>query len=167
MKKTIFLMSATLAVPAFAGTAVLGGDAMLTGATGATLAQNEAGTYARFTSSGGTSAVLDWSSFNVGANKEMNFSGAGTTFFNLVDAAASKSQIDGIISGNGSVWVINPNGIAFGASSQVNVGGLFAAAAGKPVFQGLPFGHEHPKCSYLCGTPVEIRPVTSSQANRP
>ena len=43
----------------------------------------------------------------------------------------------------------------------------FAAATGKPVFQGLPFGHEHPKCSYLCGAPVEIRPVTSSQANRP
>ena len=43
----------------------------------------------------------------------------------------------------------------------------FAAEAGKPVFQGLPFGHEHPKCSYLCGAPVEIRPVTSSQAKRP
>ena len=43
----------------------------------------------------------------------------------------------------------------------------FAAATGKPVFQGLPFGHEHPKCSYLCGAPVEIRPAASSQANRP
>ncbi len=129
MKTTFLLMLATLAVPAFAGTTVLGGDATMTVATGANLAQNT-DAYAQFVSSGGASAVLDWSKFNIGAGKEMNFSGAGTTFFNLVDAAASKSQIDGIISGNGSVWVINPNGIAFGASSQVNVGGLFAAAAG-------------------------------------
>jgi hypothetical protein len=47
-----------------------------------------------------------------------------------VNATAGKSQIDGMISGNGSVWVINPNGIAFGANSTVNIGGLFAAAAG-------------------------------------
>jgi len=43
----------------------------------------------------------------------------------------------------------------------------FAAAAGKPVFQGLPFGHEHPKCSYKVGDTVEIRPAIPSQANRP
>ena len=43
----------------------------------------------------------------------------------------------------------------------------FAAAAGKPVFQGLPFGHEHPKCSYRCGAAAEIRPAAPSQANRP
>ena len=129
MKTIVLLMSATLAAPALAGTAVLGGDATMTAATGANLAQNT-DAYAQFVSSGGASAVLDWSKFNIGAGKEMNFSGADTTFFNLVDAAASKSQIDGIISGNGSVWVINPNGIAFGASSRVNVGGLFAAAAG-------------------------------------
>lgn len=127
-----FAVIITTSAPAFAaGTAVLGGDAVLTGATGATLNTGTAtDAYAQFVSSGGSSAVLDWSAFNIGAGKEMNFSGVGTTFFNLVDASASKSQIDGIISGNGSVWVINPNGIAFGANSSVNVGGLFAAAAG-------------------------------------
>jgi len=126
-----FVMLTTMSAPAFAGTAVLGGDAVLTDATGATLNSGSAtDAYAQFVSTGGASAVLDWSQFNIGAGKEMNFSGSGTTFFNLVDSAASKSQIDGIISGNGSVWVINPNGIAFGASSQVNVGALFAAAAG-------------------------------------
>ena len=35
----------------------------------------------------------------------------------------------------------------------------FAALTGKPVFRGLPFGHEHPKCAYRCGEPVEIVPV--------
>ena len=60
----------------------------------------------------------------------MTFNGSGTTFFNLVDGAAGKSQIDGIINGSGNVWVINPAGIAFGANAQVDIGGLFAAAAG-------------------------------------
>jgi len=40
----------------------------------------------------------------------------------------------------------------------------FAAQTGKPVFQGLAFGHEHPKCSYRCGEPVEIIPVKQTKA---
>jgi len=40
----------------------------------------------------------------------------------------------------------------------------FAAQTGKPVFQGLAFGHEHPKCSYRLGEPVEIIPVKSAKA---
>ena len=43
----------------------------------------------------------------------------------------------------------------------------FAARTGKPVFQGLPFGHEHPKCSFRCGAEVEIRPAASSRAKHP
>ena len=111
-----------------AATAILGGNAVLEQSTNAALSQN-VDNYARFTSSS-ASAVLDWAKFDIGSGQEMNFSGAGTTFFNLVNATAGRSQIDGIISGNGNVWVINPNGIAFGANSVVNVGGLFAAAAG-------------------------------------
>ena len=40
----------------------------------------------------------------------------------------------------------------------------FASQTGKPVFQGLAFGHEHPKCSYRLGEPVEITPVKSAKA---
>ena len=43
----------------------------------------------------------------------------------------------------------------------------FAVRTGKPVFRGLPFGHEHPKCSFRCGAPVTIRPAGTSHANRP
>ena len=117
------------AAPAFAGsTSVLGGNAELTGMARATLDSN--GANAAVFSSKSASAVLDWAKFNVGAGQSMTFDGSSTTFFNLVDGAAGKSQIDGIINGSGNVWVINPAGIAFGAGSSVNVGGLFAAAAG-------------------------------------
>ena len=40
----------------------------------------------------------------------------------------------------------------------------FAAQTGKPVFQGLAFGHEHPKCSYRLGEPAEIIPVKQAKA---
>jgi muramoyltetrapeptide carboxypeptidase len=40
----------------------------------------------------------------------------------------------------------------------------FSVRTGKPVFQGLAFGHEHPKCSYRCGEPVVIIPVKPSKA---
>ena len=40
----------------------------------------------------------------------------------------------------------------------------FAVQTGKPVFQGLAFGHEHPKCSYRLGEPAEIIPVKSAKA---
>ena len=39
----------------------------------------------------------------------------------------------------------------------------FAAQTGKPVFQGLAFGHEHPKCSYRLGEPAEIIPVNKEK----
>lgn len=40
----------------------------------------------------------------------------------------------------------------------------FAAQTGKPVFCGLAFGHEHPKCSYRLGEQVEIIPLPNSKA---
>lgn len=124
-----FAVIITTSAPAFsAGTAVLGGSADLQNLTRATMDKND--TNAAVFSSDAASAVLDWNRFNIGSGQSMSFNGAGTTFFNLVDGAAGRSQIDGIINGSGNVWVINPAGIAFGASSSVNVGGLFAAAAG-------------------------------------
>ena len=40
----------------------------------------------------------------------------------------------------------------------------FAAQTGKPVFRGLAFGHEHPKCSYRLGEQTVIVPVSTPKA---
>lgn len=124
-----FAAVATTTAPAFAaGTAVLGGSAELSQLTRVNMDKNDPN--AAVFSSTAASGVLDWTKFNIGAGQSMTFNGAKTTFFNLVDGSAGRSQIDGIINGSGNVWVINPAGIAFGAGSTVDVGGLFAAAAG-------------------------------------
>ena len=40
----------------------------------------------------------------------------------------------------------------------------FAVQTGKPVYTGLAFGHEHPKCSYRLGETVEIIPLAKTKA---
>jgi len=81
-------------------------------------------------------AMLNWQTFNVGKKTTLNFSagrgGADKTqwiAFNKVnDPSASPSQILGEIKGEGQVYIINPNGILFGGSSQINLHALVASS---------------------------------------
>ncbi|WP_434027796.1 filamentous haemagglutinin family protein [[Pseudomonas] boreopolis] len=76
-------------------------------------------------------AILNWETFNVGRNTTVNFDQqAGWAVLNRVnDPFARPSQIQGRITGNGTVFLLNRNGILFDGSSQVNVRNLVAAAA--------------------------------------
>ena len=73
-------------------------------------------------------AITNWTSFNVGALSEVNFlqNNASSISLNRV-LSSDPSQIFGKLNANGQVWLINPNGILFGQSAQVNVGGLLAS----------------------------------------
>ncbi|HTO69268.1 MAG TPA: filamentous hemagglutinin N-terminal domain-containing protein [Myxococcota bacterium] len=74
------------------------------------------------------SAVLSWQKFNIAQGETTNFvqPGARSIALNrILDGQAS--QILGNLNANGRVYLINPNGILFGASAVVNVGGLAAA----------------------------------------
>jgi filamentous hemagglutinin family protein len=74
-------------------------------------------------------AIIDWASFNIGNGASVTFSqpGASSIAVNRVGAAASASAIDGMLSANGHVMILNPNGVMFGATASVNVGGLIAS----------------------------------------
>ena len=82
-------------------------------------------------------AVGNWDNFNVGGSQFVDFNyvnadpTAKATIYNLI--SGGKTTISGSILDNANdvnVWLINPAGIAFNSGSTVNIGGLFAAAAG-------------------------------------
>ncbi|MEN3386307.1 MAG: hypothetical protein V7608_6351, partial [Hyphomicrobiales bacterium] len=84
-------------------------------------------------------AIANWSSFNVGRNTTLYFdqsggnssSGNNWSILNRVtDPLAAPSQILGQIRAEGTVLLINRNGIIFGGGSQVNVGSLVASTLG-------------------------------------
>ncbi|WP_454621030.1 filamentous haemagglutinin family protein [Bradyrhizobium cenepequi] len=77
-------------------------------------------------------AILNWNSFNVGARTTLTFDQQGNATWvalNRVVGSTAPSQILGTIKADGSVYVINQNGIIFGGASQVNVGTLIASTA--------------------------------------
>ncbi len=88
-------------------------------------------------------AILNWQTFNVGAQTTVNFNQQGNSNWvalNRIAAAGTPSQILGSIRADGQVYLINPNGIIFGGASQINVGALVASSAGITDSQFLTAG---------------------------
>ena len=77
-------------------------------------------------------AILNWQTFNVGAQTTVNFNqqASNWTALNRVIGNLGPSQILGNIKAPGQVLVINQNGIIFGGASQINAGSLIASTAG-------------------------------------
>lgn len=80
----------------------------------------------------GERAILNWESFNVGRNTTLRFEQQPSwAVLNRVnDPKARPSQIQGQIQADGTVMVVNRNGIVFSGSSQVNTRNLLASAVG-------------------------------------
>ncbi|WP_240766794.1 filamentous haemagglutinin family protein [Paraburkholderia flava] len=86
----------------------------------------------------GQTAILTWQTMNVGRQTTLNFDQSGGTQSNgannwvvlnrINDPSGAPSQILGNMNAQGSVYVINRNGILFGAGSQVNVHSLVASS---------------------------------------
>ncbi|MGZ3236968.1 MAG: two-partner secretion domain-containing protein, partial [Burkholderiaceae bacterium] len=73
-------------------------------------------------------AIINWQNFsnNAGDITRFNQQSASSSVLNRV-VGQNPSQILGTLQSNGKVFLINPNGIVFGAGSQVNVNGLVAS----------------------------------------
>lgn len=119
----IAALTTWVAAPAFAqilpsGPAVVSGNASFA----------TAGNVLTVTNSNG--AIINWQSFNIGAGNTTTFaqpSASSAVLNRVLDASAS--VINGMLSSNGRVFLVNPNGLLFGSTSQVNVGGLVASTA--------------------------------------
>ncbi|HIJ61288.1 MAG TPA: filamentous hemagglutinin N-terminal domain-containing protein [Rhodospirillaceae bacterium] len=75
-------------------------------------------------------AIINWQDFSLGRNETLNFKqpDAKAIALNRVTGTQA-SSLQGTVAANGQVWIINPNGVLFGAGSQVNVAGLIATTA--------------------------------------
>lgn len=91
-------------------------------------------------------AVVNWQQFNVGGQELVQFvqPSASAAILNRI-VGGNPSEILGNLSSNGRVFLINPQGLMFGAGSRVDVGGLMASTldikdsdflAGRYVFAG-------------------------------
>ena len=74
-------------------------------------------------------AIINWQSFSIGANEITRFiqQSSSSAVLNRV-TSQNPSSILGALHSNGRVFLINPNGILFGAGSTVDVGGLVASS---------------------------------------
>ena len=75
------------------------------------------------------SALLNWQSFNISSGSTVTFAQPSSTAYAVNQIyQANPAQIFGALKSNGVVYLLNQNGILFGAGSQVNVGGLVASS---------------------------------------
>jgi len=75
-------------------------------------------------------AIIRWNTYDVDAADHVRYqqpSSSSITVNRITDSKASR--IDGRVSANGNIILINPNGIVFGASSVVDVGGVVATTS--------------------------------------
>ncbi|WP_411883176.1 YDG domain-containing protein [Polaromonas sp. YR568] len=72
--------------------------------------------------------AIDWTSLSTRANEALVFNqpNAQAIALNRI-TGSSPSELLGSLTANGQIFILNPNGVLFGAGSQVNVGGLVAS----------------------------------------
>lgn len=93
---------------------------------------------ATITSSGATTtitqssnrAVIDWRTFGSAPGESINFvqPGAQSAVLNRV-TGSQFSSLQGSLTANGQVFLVNPNGILVGSGATINVGSFFASTA--------------------------------------
>ncbi|HUL93200.1 MAG TPA: filamentous hemagglutinin N-terminal domain-containing protein, partial [Burkholderiales bacterium] len=104
--------------------------------TGGTVASGSAS----FAASGNTltitnsaNAIINWQSFSIGVNEITRFlqsSGSSAVLNRVIGAngVIPQSVIDGILSSNGRVFLLNSSGIAIGANARIDVAGFVASS---------------------------------------
>ncbi|HEY1936194.1 MAG TPA: filamentous hemagglutinin N-terminal domain-containing protein [Acetobacteraceae bacterium] len=76
-------------------------------------------------------AAVNWQSFDVGSQQEVQFNQPSTSSVTLNRVVGpNPSQIAGQINANGQVVLVNQSGVVFYKGSQVNTAGLMVSAAG-------------------------------------
>ncbi|MFC0154794.1 filamentous hemagglutinin N-terminal domain-containing protein [Xanthomonas dyei] len=103
------------------GGSIVGGTGTINAPTGTTQVIDQTG----------SRMALNWTSFDIGSAATVRFNqpSASSVVLNRV-IGGNPTQIFGNITANGQVFLLNSNGILFGNTAQVNVGGLVATTLG-------------------------------------
>jgi filamentous hemagglutinin family protein len=111
-----------------AGNALPTGAQVVAGQASVTQAANQMTVH-----QGSDKAILNWQSFDIGANAGVRFvqPNANAVALNRV-LGNDPSRIYGQLSANGKVFLVNGSGVLFGASARVDVGGLIASSLALP-----------------------------------
>ena len=98
------------------GHVVAGSGSITPAANGLTISQDSA------------RLAIDWSSFDIGQGRQVRFvqPTADAVALNRV-TGSDPSLIQGTLSANGHVYLVNPNGVTFTNTARVDVGGLVAS----------------------------------------
>ena len=120
---SIYVLGSLLSASAWAapsGGSVVAGNASIVQATPDTLNIVQ----------GSNKAIINWQSFSIGAGETVNFQQPSSKSVTLNRVTGNDpSAIYGSLNANGTVMLVNPNGVVFGPSSRVDVGGLVASTA--------------------------------------
>lgn len=119
-------IAAALAAPVVSAQSLpTGGTAVTTpGGVAPTITTNVGGDTMTVTP-GGTRSLINWNTFDVAQSFTFQFNANNSTdiLLNRV-TGGSLSTINGSVQSNGNVWLLNPNGIAVGATGVFDVAGL-------------------------------------------
>src|SRR5882757_7683160 len=111
-------------VPAIAGPnggTVVGGSATIQGQGTANVTVNQFS----------QNAIVNWNTFNIGVGERTQFvqPNSASIILNRVTGGLGPSQILGTIDANGRVFLVNRDGIIFGAGAVINTAGFLAMTA--------------------------------------
>src|SRR5215470_15395876 len=122
----VSLLATTALIPLSAGAAlanpmggqVVGGNATIQGQGTSTVTVTQST----------DRAIINWNTFNFGAGDKTQFVQPNSSSITLdrVTGGLGASQIYGTIAANGRVFLVNPDGILFGAGAKINVAGFLA-----------------------------------------
>jgi filamentous hemagglutinin family protein len=75
-------------------------------------------------------AVIDWRTFDIAANESVSFAQPSATSAVLNRVTGTQfSSLQGSLTANGQVYLVNPNGIFMGSGAHINAGSFVASTA--------------------------------------
>jgi filamentous hemagglutinin family protein len=115
------LMPLSLAHAGPDGARVVGGSATVSGAGSANVTVNQFS----------DKAIINWRMFDIGVGEKTTFvqPNSNSIALNRVTGNMGPSQILGSLNANGKVFVVNPDGIIFGAGAVINTAGFLATTS--------------------------------------